>query len=81
MSMSGVGKILCYSESWLNKDMDIYLTGFSMTCKARTADSGKTKGGGVCLIANNSWCTISNVKKRCKRSLMLKKSRVFARLS
>jgi hypothetical protein len=42
--------ILCFSESWLNKDMDnIHLAGFSMHRQGQTAALGKVKGEGVCL--------------------------------
>ncbi|KAK1802592.1 hypothetical protein P4O66_004242 [Electrophorus voltai] len=27
----------------------------------RTADSGKSRGGGVCVMVNNSWCNNANV--------------------
>ena len=29
----------------------------------RDATSGKTRGGGVCLFVNNSWCAMSNIKE------------------
>ena len=42
---------------------NIQLTGFSVHRQDRTAASGKTRGGGLCLFANNSWCTKSNIKE------------------
>lgn len=30
-----------------------------MNRQDRTAASGKTRGGGLCIFENNSWCTIS----------------------
>ncbi|XP_045553110.1 serine/threonine-protein kinase H1 homolog isoform X2 [Salmo salar] len=48
---------------WLNEDMDnIQLAGFSVHQQDRTATSGKTRGGGLCLFVNNSCCAISNIK-------------------
>jgi hypothetical protein len=56
--------ILCFTESWLNDNMDnIQLAGFSVHHQDRTAASGKTRGGGLCLFVNNSWCTKSNIKE------------------
>ena len=50
--------ILCFTESWLNDDMDnIQLAGYTLHRQDRTADSGKTRGGGLCIFVNNSWCT------------------------
>ena len=56
--------ILCFIESWPNDDMDnIQLTGLSVHRQDRTATSGRTKGGGVYLFDNNSWCERSNIKE------------------
>jgi hypothetical protein len=56
--------ILCFTESWLNDDTDnIELEGFSMHRQNREAKSGKTRGGGVCLFVNNSWCWCLILKK------------------
>ena len=33
-----------------------------MHWQTRDANSGKTRGGGVCLFVNNSWCAMSNIK-------------------
>jgi uncharacterized membrane protein len=56
--------ILCFTESWLNDDMDnIQLNGFTLHRQDRTAASGKTRGGGLCLFVNNSWCAKSNIKE------------------
>ena len=54
----------CFTESLLNNDMDnVQLAGFSVHRQDRTATSGKTRGGGVCLFVNNSWCAMSNIKE------------------
>ena len=56
--------LLCLTESWLNDDTNnIELAGFSMHRQNREAMSSKTRGGGVCLFFNNSWCKMSNVKE------------------
>ena len=55
---------LCFTESWLNDDTDnIQLAGFSVHRQDRTAASGKTRGGGLCLFVNNSRCTKSNINE------------------
>jgi hypothetical protein len=52
------------SQLWLNDDMDdIQLAEFSVHRQDRTATSGKTRGGGVCLFVNNSCCVMSNIKE------------------
>jgi hypothetical protein len=57
--------ILCFLESWMNKDMDnIQLAGVSMPWQDRTAASGKIRGGGTCFFVNKDWCAISNIKSR-----------------
>ena len=50
--------ILCFAESWLNYNTyNIQLDGASAE-----QTSGKTRGGGLCLFINHSWCTMSNIK-------------------
>ena len=57
-------KILCFTESWLNDDMDsIQLAGFSVHRQDRTAVSRKTRCGVLCLFVNNSCCTKSYSKE------------------
>jgi hypothetical protein len=52
--------ILCFTVSWLNDDnTNIQLSGYMMSRQYRTAPSGKTKGGGLCIFVNNSCCTTS----------------------
>ena len=56
--------ILCFTGSWLNYDMDhIQLARFSVHWQDRTAASGKTKVGGLCLFVNNSWCIKCNINE------------------
>ena len=56
--------ILCFTESWLNDDMNnIQLAGYTLYRQDRTAASGKTSGG-LCIFVINSWCTISKEVSR-----------------
>jgi ribosome assembly protein 1 len=56
--------ILCFTEPWLNDNIDnIQLAGFSLHRQDRTATSGKTRGGGLCLFVNNSLWAKSNIKE------------------
>ena len=40
-------------------NINIQVAGYTMYRQERTAASGKTRGGGLCIFVNNSWCTIS----------------------
>jgi hypothetical protein len=42
---------------------NIQLLGFKLHLLDRTDASGKTRGGGLCIFVNNSWCTKSNSKE------------------
>ncbi|KAK1802599.1 hypothetical protein P4O66_004169 [Electrophorus voltai] len=57
--------LLCFTELWLNPavpSQDIQPAEFySVHCMDRMADSGKSRGGGVCVTVNNSWCNNANV--------------------
>ena len=47
-------------ETWLNSsipDSEIYLDGYELLRADRSCDSGKSRGGGVCLYINKKWCT------------------------
>ncbi len=52
--------ILCLSETWLTPSVpDTAVTPsdiFSVLRMDRTAEAGKTKGGGVCFMINKKWC-------------------------
>jgi hypothetical protein len=51
--------IICFTKSWLNDDMkNIELAGFTLYRQDRTETYGKTRGGGLCIFVNNSWCRI-----------------------
>ncbi len=52
--------ILCLTETWLTPTVpDTAVTpsdNFSVLRMDRTAEAGKTKGGGVCFMINKKWC-------------------------
>lgn len=52
--------IMVIMETWLHDnipDLAMELAGRSLYCADRTADSGNSRGGGVCAYIHNSWCT------------------------
>ncbi|KAF7700486.1 hypothetical protein HF521_003444 [Silurus meridionalis] len=57
--------VMIFTETWLNNNIPssaIELRGRSVFRADRTAeDSGKRRGGGLCIYVNNSWCTDSTV--------------------
>ncbi len=57
--------ILCLSETWLTPSVpDTAVTpsdNFSVLRMDRTAEAGKTKGGGVCFMINKKWCDHRNI--------------------
>ncbi|KAK1784814.1 hypothetical protein P4O66_003478 [Electrophorus voltai] len=57
--------LLCFTESWLNPAVPNHAIQpaefFSVHRMDRTADSGKSRGGRVCVMVNNSWCNNANV--------------------
>ena len=44
--------------------INIQLAGYTLHRQDRTAASGKTRGGSLCIFVNNSWCTISKEVSR-----------------
>ncbi len=52
--------IICLSETWLTPSVpDTAVTpsdNFSVLRMDRTAEAGKSKGGGVCFMTNKEWC-------------------------
>ncbi len=55
--------ILCLTETWLTPS-DTAATpsdNFSVLRMDRTAEAGKTKGGGVCFMINKKWCDPRNI--------------------
>ncbi len=57
--------ILCLTETWLTPTVpDTTVTPsdkFSVLRMDRTAEAGKTKGGGVCFMINKKWCDPRNI--------------------
>ncbi|KAK0152118.1 hypothetical protein N1851_006483 [Merluccius polli] len=56
--------LLIFTETWLNPsvpDNAINLAERNIFRADRTADSGKSKGGGLCIYVNNAWCTNSSI--------------------
>ncbi len=57
--------ILCLTETWLTPMVpDTTVTpsdNFSVLRMDRTAEAGKTKGGGVCFMINKKWCDPRNI--------------------
>ncbi len=57
--------ILCLTETWLTPMVpDTAVTpsdNFSILRMDRTAEAGKTKGGGVCFMINKKWCDPRNI--------------------
>ena len=51
---------MIFTETWLNSsvpDSAVELTGRYLLRADRTADdSGKTRGGGLCIYVNKAWC-------------------------
>ncbi len=57
--------IFCLTETWLTPSIpDTAVTpsdNFSVLRMDRTAEAGKTKGGGVCFTINKKWCDPRNI--------------------
>lgn len=57
--------LLCFTETWLNPAVPDHAIQpaefFSVHRMDRTRDSGKSRGGGVCLMVNSSWCNSASV--------------------
>ncbi|KAK1783932.1 hypothetical protein P4O66_023099, partial [Electrophorus voltai] len=57
--------LLCFTKSWLNPVVPSHTIQpaefFSVHRMDRTADSGKSTCGGVCVMVNNRWCNSANV--------------------
>ncbi len=68
--------IICLSETWLTPSVpDTAVTpsdNFSVLRMDRTAEAGKSKGGGVCFMINKEWCdprNISSLSRSCSPHL------------
>lgn len=67
--------MIIITESWLHPgipDTAVELAGRSLHRSDRTEDSGKSRGGGLCIYVNKDWCTNSTViDKHCSPDLEL----------
>ncbi len=68
--------IICLTETWLMPSVpDTAVTpsdNFSVLRMDRTAEAGKSKGGGVCFMINKKWCdprNISSLSRSCSPHL------------
>lgn len=55
------------TETWLHEnipDLVVELAGRTIFRADRTSDSGKRRGGGVCVYVNNIWCTDTTIIER-----------------
>ena len=59
--------MMCFTETWLHQDIEDYLIEIdSYLCirSDRTLNSGKTRGGGICLFIKEAWCKNISVRNR-----------------
>ena len=67
----------CFTETWWSEniaDSHVNIEGFAIFRADRTNDSGKTKGGSLCVFVNEQWCQPNNNNKA---QIMLPKRRNF----
>ena len=63
--------LMCFTETWLSEnvaDSHVNIEGFSIFRADRTNDSGKLKGGGLCVFVNDQWCHPNNITIKHKSS-------------
>ena len=61
--------LMCFTETWLSEnvaDSHLNIEGFSIFRANRTNDSGKLKGGGLCVLVNGQWCHPNNITIKLK---------------
>ncbi len=68
--------IICLTETWLTPSVPdtavMPSDNFSVLRMDRTAEAGKSKGGGVCFMINKKWCdprNISSLSRSCSPNL------------
>ena len=57
-------RLMCFTENWLSENVSVShvnIEGFSIFRADRTNDSGKLKGGGLCVFVNDQWCHPNNI--------------------
>ena len=67
--------ILLFTETWLHSSIPntaTELAGRTAYRHDRTKDSGKSRGGGLCVYVNNNWCTnTTTINSHCSPDLEL----------
>ena len=67
--------VLAFTETWLDPmvpDSAVTPTGFSIYRQDRTSESGKKRGGGVCLMVNSRWGSdVAALSAHCSPDLEL----------
>ena len=61
--------LMCFTETWLSEkvaDSHVNIEGFSIFCADRPKDSGKLKGGGLCVFENDQLCHPNNIRIKHK---------------
>lgn len=59
--------LMCFSETWLTdkiSDSCVNVDNFELFRGDRTKESGKSRGGGVCIYVGSKWCHVNNVSVR-----------------
>lgn len=61
--------LVCLTESWLtgaDPDSSVEMEGFTLVRMDRNQNSGKTRGGGVCVFVNNKYCPPGHITVKHK---------------
>ncbi|KAK0137703.1 hypothetical protein N1851_026097 [Merluccius polli] len=59
--------VLIITETWLHPDIpdaSVQLAGRTLLCWDRTKDSGKSRGGGLCIYVHENWCNNGTIIDR-----------------
>lgn len=59
--------LLCFTETWLHEnipDSAIDIGDYEIIRGDRTSESGKSRGGGVCVFVNHKWCNNWTVREK-----------------
>ena len=55
--------LICFTETWLNEDVNINLDGYSLVRYNRdVTQTAKRIGGGLCMFINSSWAAHFTVR-------------------
>ena len=59
--------LMCFNETWLSENVaDSHVSITNIFRADRTNDSGKLKGGGLCISVNDQWCHPNNIPIKFK---------------